>query len=171
MNRIHKSVLLGVLLGTATACESPTLFRDTAITLTPLEDPQARGPQATRQATVLRAPSTYASASRTAAAAPRIHRTGTRTVFRTVTTKQQPRVMIFDVRDLLAATPSFVAPEMDVFGSGGQPEYPEPAEAQAFIDEGTLLDALRAALPEDLLSEESEMRIVGGRLIVTNPPK
>lgn len=160
MKTMHKTVLLGLLIASVSSCESPTLFRNQSTTLSPL------GPLGTSPALAPRgdtlAPPTAPSGARTLAEG--------RTT-RPTRSNRQPKVMIFDVRDLLMATPNFVAPEMDIFGSGGEREFPEPLEAQAFIDEDTLLDALRAALPEDALSENSTMRIVGGRLFVTNPPK
>ena len=164
MNQMLKIALSGLIAGGVGACESPTLFRSQPDGLSPM------GPQSTGTAVAPRSGATTRAVAqlqaRTVAtrARPRPVSAGT-------SSKDQPRVMIFDVRDLLVATPNFVAPEMDVFGSGGEPEWPERLEAQAFIDEGALLDALRAALPEDALSEDSTMRIVGGRLFVTNPPK
>lgn len=82
-----------------------------------------------------------------------------------------PRVMIFDVSDLIAPQQSFVAPEMNVLGSNQDVEWPEPQEAQATIDEDQLLDLLRASIPEELLTDETTMSISGGRLIVTNPAR
>ncbi len=158
MRRYVRNAALGLLLGGVGACESPSFFREQEITLSPLEaGPLSAAPSRSGR---IHSPTAARMATRQGVGRAARAQRG-----------QEPKVMIFDVRDLLAVTPNFVAPEMDVFGSGGGPELPEPPLGQAFIDEGTLLDALRAALPSDLLSEDATMTITGGRLIVTNPSK
>lgn len=82
-----------------------------------------------------------------------------------------PRVLIFDVSDLVTPRASFVAPEMNVLGSGSDIEWPDPPDATATIDEDQLLDLIRASIPEELLTEESTISLSGGRLIVTNPAR
>lgn len=153
-------LILCALLAPLAACESPTMFGRDEIDLSFVEELRAEGPGT---AGAWRSPDGTAAGHAPVRGG---HSRAPRPV-----EPVAPRVMIFDVSDLVTPVPSFAAPEMDLAPSGGGFDWPQAPEPAAAMDEDLLLDLLRAAIPEDLLHEDSTMRISGGRLIVTNPAR